>query len=296
MTAAGGTVKLFTLLGNYPGTAALKRSEISSALVEFDFDDVKVSNTGFKPLVRDGKYDLGELAIVTFLQAKVYGKPYVLMPAVAMARPQHHTIFYNPERGKLGPGELAGKRVGVRAYTQTTGAWVRGILAEEYGVDLERVRWITFEDPHLAEYRDPDFVTRAPSGKTIAQMLLDGELDAAILGDKSPDPRLVSLIPDAQNAARKWAERHGTVPVNHFMVIRQSIARARPDVVKEVYRAMRESRDRLPPGPERDALPFGVEAVRRSLDNIVDYALRQRLIPRRFSVDELIYDVTRGLS
>ncbi len=295
MTAAGGTVKLFTLLGNYPGTAALKRSEISSALVEFDFDDVKVSNTGFKPLVRDGKYDLGELAIVTFLQAKVYGKPYALMPAVVMSRAQHHTIFYNAARGKLAPGELEGKRVGLRGYPVTTATWVRGILAEEYGVDPDRVRWVTFEDGHLAEYRDPATVARAPAGKEIAQMLLDGELDAAILGDKAPDPRLVPLIPDVADAERKWAERHRTVPVNHFMVIRQSIARTRPEVVKEVYRLLRESRDRLPPGPERDALPFGLEACRRSLDIIVDYALKQRLIPRRFSAEELFDDATRNL-
>ncbi len=232
---------------------------------------------------------------MTFLQAKVYGKPYALMPAVVMSRAQHHTIFYNAARGKLAPGELEGKRVGLRGYPVTTATWVRGILAEEYGVDPDRVRWVTFEDGHLAEYRDPATVARAPAGKEIAQMLLDGELDAAILGDKAPDPRLVPLIPDVADAERKWAERHRTVPVNHFMVIRQSIARTRPEVVKEVYRLLRESRDRLPPGPERDALPFGLEACRRSLDIIVDYALKQRLIPRRFSAEELFDDATRNL-
>jgi len=288
-------VKLSTLLGNHPGTAALKRGDISSALVEFDYADVKVTNTGFKPLVRKGKYDLGELAIVTFLQAKVYGKPYALLPAVVMSRAQHHTIFYNAARGKLDPGELEGKRVGLRGYPVTTATWVRGILAEEYGIDPDRVRWVTFEDGHLAEYRDPPTVARAPAGKEIAQMLLDGELDAAILGDKAPDPRLVPLIPDVQEAERKWVERHRTVPVNHFMVVRQSIARERPDVVKEVYRMLRESRDRLPPGPARDALPFGLEANRRALDIIVDYALKQRLIPRRFSAEELFDDATRNL-
>ena len=83
----------------------------------------------------------------------------------------------------------------MRAYTQTTGAWVRGFLADDYGVDTARVHWVTFEDPHLAEYKDPDFVTRAPEGKNLMQMLLDGELDAAIVGDKLPDPRLKPLIP-----------------------------------------------------------------------------------------------------
>ena len=110
----------------------------------------------------------------------------------------------------------------MRAYTQTTGAWVRGFLADDYGVDTAKVRWVTFEDPHLAEYKDPDFVTRAPQGKTLVQMLLDGELDAAIVGDTLPDPRLKPLIPDAETVARQWAETHGGVPINHMMVVRDS--------------------------------------------------------------------------
>jgi 4,5-dihydroxyphthalate decarboxylase len=295
MSATRDKVKLFTLLGNHAGTAALKRGDISSPLVEFDYADVKVPNTQFKPMVREGKYDCGELAIVTFLQARIYGKPYVMLPAAILGRGQHHTIFYNSARGKLGPRDLPGKRVGVRAYTQTTGAWVRGFLAEDYGVKTEAVRWITFEDAHLAEYRDPEFVTRAPAGKEVAQMLLDGELDAAILGDKSPDPRLVPLISDAPEAAREWAQSHGAVPVNHFMVIKQAISRDRPDVVKEVYRLLHESRDALPPGHDRDAVPFGFEANRKGLEIIIDYALKQQLIPRRLAVEELFDDVTRAL-
>src|SRR6516225_8628928 len=167
--------KLYTLLGDYPNTMALKKGEVTSRLVEFEFADVKVSNTAFKPLVREAKFDLGELAIVTYLQAKAYGKPYVLIPATVLGRGQHHTVAYNPQRGPLRISDLTGKRVGVRAYTQTTGAWVRGFLTDDYGVDPGKIRWVTFEDPHLAEYHEPEFVTRAPQGKTLVQMLLDGE-------------------------------------------------------------------------------------------------------------------------
>src|SRR5215469_6790557 len=121
---------LHSLLGNHPNTKALKSGQISSSLVHFDYFEVKVANTQFKAMVRDLKYDFGELAIVTFLQAKIYGKPYIVLPATIVGRSQHHTIFYNADRGALSPSQLAGKRVGVRAYTQTTGAWVRGFLAE----------------------------------------------------------------------------------------------------------------------------------------------------------------------
>jgi len=291
-------IKVYTLLGSYPNAIALKNGEVTSNLVDFDFADVKVSNTAFKPLVREAKFDVGELAIVTFLQAKAYGKPYVLMPATVLGRGQHHTIAYNPQRGRLNASQLTGKRVGVRAYTQTTGAWVRGFLTDDYGVDPAKIHWVTFEDPHLVEYKDPEFVSRAPESKTLTQMLLDGELDAAIVGDKLPDPRLAPLIPDADAVARKWAQTHGGVPINHMMVVRDRISKSRPDMVKEIYRMLRDSRRAVPPPADNSVLDpwrFGIEANRRSLEIIIDYSFRQKLIPRMFLVDELFDDCTHAL-
>jgi 4,5-dihydroxyphthalate decarboxylase len=298
MTSAVEKTRLYTLLADYPNTMALKAGKVASDLVDLSFADVKVSNTAFKPLVREAKFDLGELAIVTYLQAKTYGKPYVLIPATVLGRGQHHTIAYNPQRGPLRASDLNGKRVGVRAYTQTTGAWVRGFLSDDYGVDAATIQWITFEDPHLAEFKDPDFVMRAPEGKALVQMLLDGELDAAIVGDKLPDPRLAPLIADADAVAGKWAQTHGGVPVNHMMVIRNTISKSRPDLVREIYRMLRESRRAVPPpadGSVRDPWRFGVAANRASLEIIIDYSFRQKLIPRLVSVDELFDDCTGAL-
>ncbi|HEX3503990.1 MAG TPA: phosphate ABC transporter substrate-binding protein [Xanthobacteraceae bacterium] len=290
-------VTLHTMLGNYANVAPLKSGAVHSDLVKYDFAEVKIANNHFKQVVRDAKYDLAELAIVTYLQGKSYGKPYVLMPAVVVSRGQHHTIAYNAERGELKPSDLAGKRVGVRAYTVTTGTWVRGILASDYGVDLDKVEWITFEDPHLAEYHDPDIVKRAPPGKELVQMLLDGEIDAAVVGDKLPDPRLKHLIPDPEAAAKKWAERHHGIPINHMLVIRSELSQSRPDVVREVFREFQESKraaglaDKGPLDPYR----FGVEVCRPTLEIIVDFCLRQKLISRPISVDELFDDTTRVL-
>jgi 4,5-dihydroxyphthalate decarboxylase len=286
-------VTLQTLLATNPNTAALKNGQVSSPLVNFAFADVKTANKAFKALVREQKFDVGELAIVTFLQAKAYGKPYVLMPAVVVARGQHHTIFYNPERGPLKPSDLPGRRVGVRAYTQTTGAWVRGFLEEEHGVDFKSVQWITFEDPHVAEFVDPPWVQRAPAGKELLQMLLDGEIDAAIFGSENPEG-LAPLIPDAENAAQLWAERHGGIPINHMMVVKESVTQSRPDVVREVYRLLQESQ-KANPKANTSALRYGVESVRKSLETIIESSERQGLIPRRFEVDELFNDITRSL-
>jgi 4,5-dihydroxyphthalate decarboxylase len=297
MTPSAGTrVTLHSLLGNHAGTEALKTGRVSSPLVAFEYADVKAVHTQFKAMMRDQKYDFGEIAINTYLQGHEYRKPYVLLPVTMMGRNQHHTIFYNADRGALAAGELSGKRVGVRAYTQTTGVWVRGFLAEDYGVDLESITWVTFEDPHLAEYREPANVQRAAAGKELKQMLLDGEIDAAILGDVAEQGPLRHLIPDHAAEGQRWARAHGGVPINHMAVIRESIVQSRPDVVREVYRLLRESRAAaaLPAGPD-DPVRVGVAANRRSLELMIANSFHQHLISRSPTVDELLADAVRIL-
>jgi 4,5-dihydroxyphthalate decarboxylase len=171
----------------------------------------------------------------------------------------------------------------------TTVTWVRGILAETYGVDLDSIAWTTFEEPHVAEFRDPPSVKRAAPGKDLLGMLLAGEIDAAILGGEAPsDSRIAPLIADPAAAARAWREKHGAIQINHMVTVKQGLS---ADVVREVYRLLVESKRA---GGESD-LPFGVEANRRNLEIAIDYVHRQRLIPKRFTVDELFYDVTRAL-
>ena len=179
---------------------------------------------------------------------------------------------------------------------QTTGAWVRGFLAEDYGVDLKSITWVTFEDAHLAEYREPANVERAAEGKQLKQMLLDGEIDAAILGDVAEQGPLKHLIPDHAAEGQRWARTHGGVAINHMAVIRQSIAQSRPDVVREVYRVLTESRAAaaLPTGLD-DPLRFGVAATRQSLEQMVAYAFQQDLISRSPTADDLFADAVRIL-
>jgi 4,5-dihydroxyphthalate decarboxylase len=295
MLATAEAVTLHTLLATYPTTAALKRGEVGSPLVHLDFADVRQANTAFKALVRDEKFDVGELAIVTYLQAKAFGTAYALLPVVVVGRSQHHSLLYNPARGHLDPADLANRRVGVRAYTQTTGAWVRAILEQDHGVDFTRVRWVTFEEPHLREFRDPPWVERAPAGKSLQQMLVDGELDAAIFGNEVPGAPLQPLIPDADAAAAAWAALHGGTPINHMMVIRKSIATSRPEIVGELYRLLLESRNAAGGSADHQAIRFGVENNRHTLELIIEYSVRQGLIPRRMSVDELFDETAHAL-
>ena len=221
----------------------------------------------------------------------------MLLPATVLGRGQLHTVAYNSERGVMKPSDLNGKKFGVRAYTQTTGIWVRGILAEDYGVDWSKVKITTMEDPHVAGYKDPSFVNRAPESKQLPQMLIDGEVDAALIGDKFSDPRFKTLVPDAEAANKKWAEDHGGVPVNHMVIVREKIAKERPDVVEEIFRVFKAARqlDTSAPTGAQDPYRFGVEANRAALERIIDYSVKQELIPKKVSVDSLFDDVTRKL-
>src|SRR6202166_4900180 len=130
------TMRLRTLLGTHPETAALKKGSVKSDLVTLDFIDYAPTNKGFKPMVREAAFDVSEMAIVTYLMAKSFGKPMVLLPNVVVARFQHGYALYNAKQGALKPADLNGKRVGIRSFTTTTGAWLRGILAHDYRIDL----------------------------------------------------------------------------------------------------------------------------------------------------------------
>ncbi len=282
---------------DYPHTLPLKRGEINSPRVAFAFSDIKPANRFFKPMVRELKFDVSEMAIATYVQAKAYGKPLVLMPATMMGRFQHGTILCNAAR-PLTPAELAGKRIGVRSYSQTTAVWVRGILENDYGVDLDKVRWVTFEDGHVAEYHEPERVERAGADKNLLKMLRAGELDAAIYGADLPnDPTLKSLIPDAEAAAQGWYARHKVVPINHMVVVTEKLAKSNPQTVKEIYQLLLQAKKAagLPKAGAIDFLPFGLEACRPALQTIITYALQQRLIPRKIEVEDLFDDTTRAL-
>jgi len=164
-------VDLKTLLGDYPVTRALKDGSVDTGTLHFDFADVKVPHTAFKRVVRDLEFDVAEIAIVTFLMAKAHGKPLRLLPAVMFGRFQHP---YLVSVKNLSPKIWKGKKVAIRSSSVTTVAWIRGMLADDYGLDLGKVKWVTFEDAHVAEYRDPPGTERAAAGKNTARYAARG--------------------------------------------------------------------------------------------------------------------------
>src|SRR5262249_23621626 len=146
---ADGRLLLSTALGKYPHTEPLKDNRISSTLVSLQFAEVAPINRAFAPMVREQRFDVSEMAIAPFLQAKAYGKPLVLLPVVLAARFQQSALLCRTNSDIRGPRDLIGRRVGVRSYSQTTGVWLRGIMADLDGVRADELQWVTFEDAHV---------------------------------------------------------------------------------------------------------------------------------------------------
>jgi 4,5-dihydroxyphthalate decarboxylase len=289
-------LRLKTLLGDHATTLALKEGKVASSRVTLDIADFPQAYLGFKRVVRDLEFDVAELAITTYLMAKAHGKPYTLLPVVVLSRFQHPFIVYNSARGELKPGGLKGKRVGIRSYSVTTTMWLRGVLMNDHALDINSVKWVTTEEAHVAEFKDPPTVERAPAGSDLLAMLMAGELDAIVLGDKTlKDPRLKRLIPDPDHAAKEWHARNRAIQINHMVVVKDSVSKSNPDAVREVYRLLKESKRAAPPAGMPDMTPIGLEANRHNLEVAIDYVHQQQLIPRRFKVDELFDDVTRSL-
>jgi len=229
------------------------------------------------------------MAIVTALQALAYGKPLLLLPVTIAARFQQRCLIAMNATAPLTPADLPGRRIGVRAYTQTTGVWIRGILQNDYGVAPEAIRWITQEGAHLAEYKDPDWVERAAPGRSLVDLLRAGEIDAAILGNDLPDdPDLVSVIANPDAAAQAWFAKHAVVPINHMMMVRKDVAIAHPAAIRDLWRAIHHAK---PAATGTSAMtPIGIEANRHALETVLRYCEQQKLLPQKMDVDHIFSD------
>lgn len=290
-----GRIELKTAIGARAWRQRLEEAAKQAKSFALKFEEVEPIHRAFAPMAREQKFDVSEMAIVTALQAFAYRKPLVILPVTLAARFQQRNLIGRTKDRPASPDGLRGKRIGVRAYSQTTGVWVRGILQNEYGVAPDSVRWVTQEGAHVEEYRDPAWVERTDPKKKLPDMLRNGEVDGAILGNDLPDdPEFASIIEKPSEAAQAWYAKHRVVPVNHLLVVRQDIVRSRPDVVKELWQVVKTAK------PSQDGaidmLPIGVDAIRPALETLLSYCEQQSLLPRKFHPDEVFAEALPFLS
>jgi 4,5-dihydroxyphthalate decarboxylase len=296
--SAGASSRLIlrTLLGQYPNTRALKDGTITSPLVDLHFDNVPVPNRAFKGVVRGLEYDVAELAVMTFLMARDGGAPLVLLPVVIFSRNPLTYLVTRVGGGIDSPADLHGRRVGVRSFTTTTAVWVRALLTHECGVNVDRIRWLTWEEGHVANVPDPPTATRVIGDASLATMLLSGELDAAIVDPIPADPRVRPVVADADGVYARWCQRHDARALNHMVVLRTSLCDAHPEAVREVFRLLASSREAADDSFDRTSAPLGVGANRHSLERAVAYASEQGLVARPMPVETLFSPETAALN
>ena len=309
--------KLKTVTRTQGNNQALKDGTVKPKTFEFAFEEVDPLIAAFRRMVRGNEFDICEMAITTYICAKSFGKPMTAIPIFLVRAFHHGAILASVKAGITKPKDLEGKKVGVnRGYTVTTGVWARGVLQDEYGVDLSKITWVLSGDEHVAEYKPPANVVPIAPGKKMEDMLTSGELAAAIgVEVKSPDVK--PLIPDALDAGLAALKRNGHYPINHTVVIKDELIAKHPELAADVFNAFAESKrvylDRLKAGKIEkltevdrvhqkvmeitgDPLPYGIAPNKRVLDELIGHALKQGIITKPVKVEDLFVPSTRGLT
>jgi ABC-type nitrate/sulfonate/bicarbonate transport system substrate-binding protein len=308
-------LKLKTATRTQGNNRALKDGSVKPKTFEFDFEEVDPIIAAFRRMVRGNEFDICEMAITTYICAKAHGRPMTAVPVFLVRAFHHGAILANAGIAK--PKDLEGKKVGVnRGYTVTTGVWARSILQQEHGVDLSKITWMLSGDEHVAEYRPPKNVVPIEQGKKMGDMLVSGELAAAI-GVDVQHADVKPLIPDALEAGLAALRRNGHYPINHTVVIKDELIAAHPDLAADVFNAFAESKrryverlktDQIEKPTEIDAmhkrvmaitgepLPYGIAPNRKVIDELIGHALTQGIITKPVMADELFAPSTRGLT
>lgn len=280
----------------YPHVRALRDGTIPSPRIAFEFEDVPNITRAFRRMVRTLDFDLCEIALTTLAQAHAYGKPITALPIVVMRGFHHAALICRRDSPLSGPRDLNGKRIGVRAFSQTTGVWLRGILLDDYGVDHRSITWVTEEDAHLLEYPDPPNVVLIEPGQDLKAMLLSGEIDAAIALPGIDPAQVRPIIADPMAAAADWYRRTGAYPVNHLLCLRTSLVADHswlPDALMALFIAAKaaatepSAEARFAPIVGSDVLPYGMEQNRTGIELCLRYAAEQGLVPRVYDTAEL---------
>ena len=297
--------------------AALLDGSVRPQTFDFDFQEVPVLIDGFRRMVRGMEFDISEMALTTYICAREHGKRFTGVPLFLVRAFHHGAILVNTTLGLRSPKDLEGKRVGVnRGYTVTTGLWARSVLQDEHGVDLSKITWVLSGDEHVAEYLAPANVVPIEKSKKIADMLVAGELAAAI-GVEVDHPDVYPLIANAKDAGFAALQARGHYPINHLVVVRDELLAANPGLAADIFEAFAQSKrlyvERLKAGQidkpnamdqmhqrvmaiNGDPLPYGVEANRGVLQAAIDHCLTQGIISKRVTPESLFAPETLALS
>ena len=289
---------LRTSIGNYGHTTPLKDGTITSE--RFDMEHVEITPVPmiFRRMVRGLEFDVAEMALSTYFCSRAHGKRFTGIPVFLTRDFYHGAPVYNRRSGIESPKDLEGRKVGVRSYTFTPGVWTRGILSSEYGVDLDAVTWVLSGDEHVEEYVAPSNVVSS-SNNDLVEMLLSGEIDAAIAPGPVDSPDVLPLFPDASEADDDWHRKTGVYPISHLLVAKDATLDANDGLSTELFDMFSEAKsqylcsllsgDATAPMDQTllkmaeivgdDPIPYGYESSKKSLETFIGFNVEQGVIP-----------------
>lgn len=318
-----GKVHLKIAIAEHPNTSAIRDGSIPIEGVDAEFVTVKPQIGAFRRMVRDLEFDVCELAPTTYIIARAYGSPFVALPIFVVRRFHHAGLLVRPDAGIKTPKDLEGKKVGVRAYSVTTGVWTRQVLIDEFGLDSSKVTWVVDDEEHVTQLKLPPNVIHAPAGTSLADMMASGELAAgfganagigrtgAPTGEwKEVEADYPDLLPNASQLEAEYYARTGVYPMHGTIVVKDSVLAEHPWVAKSLFDAFDKAKKqwlaRLNAGPATDKgdkkyqalqkivgpdpLPYGIEENRKTIEALEATAFKQGLTPRRMSMAELFVD------
>jgi 4,5-dihydroxyphthalate decarboxylase len=318
-----GKVQLRIAVAEHPHTSAVRNGSIPIEGVDAQIITVEPQIGAFRRMVRQVEFDVCEIAPTTYIIARAYGAPFKALPVFVVRRFHHAGLLVRPDAGIKAPKDLEGHQVGVRAYSVTTGVWTRGILIDEYGLDSSKVTWVVDDEEHVTQLKLPDNVIHAPAGRSLADMMADGELVAGFAaaagigrsgsptgGWKTLESDYPDLFPNAAELEADWYERTGIYPMHGTIVVKDSVLAEHPWVAKSLFNAFSRAKNEWLARVEangatsaterkyvaltkvvgRDPLPYGIEANLKTIEALEDTAFKQKLTPRRMSVEELFVD------
>lgn len=321
---ADAGVRLTIAVADYPHTAAVRSGAIPIEGVDAEIVTVKPQIAAFRRMVRNLEFDVCEVAPTTYIIARAHGVPITALPIFVMRNFHHRGLLVRPDAGVRGPRDLEGRQVGVRAYSVTTGVWTRSILIDEYGVDISRITWVIDDEEHVTQMPLPANVIHAPAGRSLAQMMADGELVAGFAGNagigrsgtptgggwKTEEVDYPELFPDYKDLEADWFGRTGIWPMHGTVVVKDSVLAEHPWVARSLFNAFSQAKSEwlarlkgghitnatdqryaaVRPVVGDDPLPYGVAANLPTIQALEETAFDQKLTPRRMTVAELFID------
>jgi 4,5-dihydroxyphthalate decarboxylase len=272
-------------------------------------------------MFRREEFDVAEVSFGACLSVREKRPDdFVAVPAFPHRRFRHSYVFVGAGSVLDSPKQLAGRRIGLRTWTNTAGVWTRGILQDEYGLDLKDIEWVvqdadTAGTENLpAGYR----ISAVPEGRTVVDMTATGELDALVypeIPDVLGEPEGVRrLFRDSSAEERDYFRRTRIFPIMHTVALRREIVDRHPWLPYETLRAFRATKNRALADvrdPRKTSLAwatdawerqvelmgpdpwaYDIEGSRRAIETLIRYAVEQGIVEQAPAPQDLFHPTT----